>query len=252
MAINGVSGSNSSYRENWEANGGIYGKDEEDKTESSEGTTQVWDAVFTDKNDMAVTAQDFLTLMVAQLTNQDFMNPVDDSQYVTQMAQITTMQQMAELANYSKTSYVMSLVGKNVTAAKITVGGELQKETGPVQKISLTNNEFTIYVNDKRFTMEQIMEVHEGSASSGTGADDAASGEDKRNYLLSLIGREVTIGKGGDDTDDTLYYEVTGAVEKVSSKDGNYQVYVNGEWHDLDEVNQVSGAGKTDTGEDDG
>ena len=35
----------------------------------------------------------FLTLLVAQLKNQDFMNPVDDTQYVTQLAQISTMQQ---------------------------------------------------------------------------------------------------------------------------------------------------------------
>ncbi len=153
MAISGVGSTNSSYRENWDKNGGIYGAaGETDKTEGTEGSdkTQVWDAVFTDKKELGVTAEDFLTLMVAQLTNQDFMNPVDDSQYVTQMAQITTMQQMTELANYSKTSYVMSLVGKNVTAAKITVSGELQKETGPVQSVSLNNNEFTIVVNKKK------------------------------------------------------------------------------------------------------
>lgn len=255
MAISGI-GSGTSYRENWDNNGGIYGAaNDTEKTEGTEGSdkTQVWDAVFTDKKDMGVTAEDFLTLMVAQLTNQDFMNPVDDSQYVTQMAQITTMQQMTELANYSKTSYIMSLVGKNVTAAKITVSGELQKETGPVQSVSLNNNEFSLTVNGKRFTMEQIMEIHSGST---TGTDDTTGGtttevDSKKNYLLSLLGREVTIGKGGDKeddkTDDTLYYEVTGTVEKTSTKDGEYRVYVKGEWHSLDEVIEVAGENKTDT-----
>lgn len=259
MAIGGV-GSGTSYRENWDKNGGIYGAaSDTGKTEDTDGTgkTQVWDAVFTDKKDLSVTAEDFLTLMVAQLTNQDFMNPVDDSQYVTQMAQITTMQQMAELANYSKTSYVMSLVGKNVTAARITVGGELQKETGPVQSVSLNNNEFSIIVNKKKFTLEQIMEIHSGSTA---GTDDTTGGtateaDSKKNYLLSLLGREVTIGKGGDKgddkTDDTLYYEVTGTVEKTSTKDGEYRVYVKGEWHSLDEVIEVAGS-KTGEEENDG
>lgn len=250
MAISGISG-NGSYRENWDKNGGIYGAaNDTEKTEGTEGSdkTQVWDAVFTDKKDMGVTAEDFLTLMVAQLTNQDFMNPVDDSQYVTQMAQITTMQQMAELANYSKTSYVMSLVGKNVTAARISVSGELQKETGPVQSVSLNNNEFTIIVNKKKFTLEQIMEIHNGSASDGANDTGTTTEADsKKNYLLSLLGREVTIGKGGDESDDTLYYEVTGTVEKTSTKDGEYRVYVKGEWHSLDEVIEVAGENKTDT-----
>ena len=251
MAISGVGSTNSSYRENGDKNGGIYGAaGETDKTEGTEGSdkTQVWDAVFTDKKELGVTAEDFLTLMVAQLTNQDFMNPVDDSQYVTQMAQITTMQQMTELANYSKTSYVMSLVGKNVTAAKITVSGELQKETGPVQSVSLNNNEFTIVVNKKKFTLEQIMEIHSGSASDSTdGTDSATQVDSKKNYLLSLLGREVTIDKKGDDSDDTLSYQVTGVVEKTSTKDGEYRVYVKGEWHSLDEVTEVAGENKTDT-----
>ena len=121
MAISGVGSTNSSYRENWDKNGGIYGAaGETDKTEGTEGSdkTQVWDAVFTDKKELGVTAEDFLTLMVAQLTNQDFMNPMDDTQFVTQLAQFSSMQMMQEMANYTKTSYVMSLVGKPVTAAR--------------------------------------------------------------------------------------------------------------------------------------
>lgn len=248
MAISGVSGSNGlSYRDNWDKNGGIYGDEEVDESGSSGGTSQVWNAVFTDKKDMGVTAEDFLTLMVTQLTNQDFMNPVDDSQYVTQMAQITTMQQMTELANYSKTSYVMSLVGKNVTAARISVSGELLKETGPVTKITLTNNEFGIYVNDKKFSLEQIMQINNGSEVSSEGGDkteDATTAQNKKSYLLSLIGRDVTITKKGDDSDDTLSFKITGTVERVSSEDGKYRVYVNGGWHELDEVTEVAGSVK--------
>ena len=82
------------------------------ETEETEGTGQVWDAVFTDDSDNGVSVDDFLNLMVAQLQNQDFMNPVDDTQYVTQLAQFATMQQMQELATYMKINNVMSLVGK--------------------------------------------------------------------------------------------------------------------------------------------
>jgi hypothetical protein len=127
----------------------------------SSGTANTYNAVFTDKKQNMVSVEDFLTLMVAQLKNQDFMNPVDDTQYVTQLAQFSAMQQMQELAAYSKSSYAATLVGKNVTAAKYSVSGALQKDTGAIEKISLVDNEYRIYVNGKSYTLEQIMEINQ-------------------------------------------------------------------------------------------
>ena len=68
------------------------GEKETEGTNGASGNGDVIDAVFGDASDKAVSMEDFLTLMVAQLKNQDFMNPVDDTQYVTQLAQISTMQ----------------------------------------------------------------------------------------------------------------------------------------------------------------
>ena len=170
MAISGVTSgvASGSIRDKWN-HSNLLDDENVDGTGSSSSTDKVINAVFEEKK-TGITSEDFLSLMVAQLTNQDFMNPVDDTQYVTQLAQFTTMQQMQEMANYTKTSYVMSLVGKQVTAAKVTVSG-LQKETGVVEGISLTNNDFTLTVNGKKFTLEQIMEIHDGKAPSGSTGD---------------------------------------------------------------------------------
>lgn len=123
------------------------------------GETNTIDAVYGDASDKMVSMDDFLTLMVAQLKNQDFMNPMDDTQYVTQLAQISTMQQMEEMAYNAKTTYVTSLVGKNVVAAKFTVSGEMKKTDGIVSKISLLDGKFVIYVDDEPYGMDEIMEV---------------------------------------------------------------------------------------------
>lgn len=117
-------------------------------TDGTSGSNDVIDAVFGDASDKAVSMDDFLTLMVAQLKNQDFMNPVDDTQYVTQLAQISTMQQMEEMAYNAKSTYVTSLVGKTVTAAKFTVAGDLKKTEGIVNKVSLLDGKFVIYVEN--------------------------------------------------------------------------------------------------------
>ena len=129
------------FRDEWMNN--IMNSD--GKTNSTQSTTQtgqVWNAVFEDENDMGVSVDDFLNLMVAQLRNQDFMNPVDDTQYVTQLAQFATMSQMQELAANMKNNYALSLVGTNVTAAKFAVSGALINETGPISKVSLVDKSY--------------------------------------------------------------------------------------------------------------
>lgn len=133
--------------------------DNENKTDGTDKTGQNLDAVFGDESDKKVSMDDFLSLMVAQLKNQDFMNPVDDTQYVTQLAQISTMQQMEEMAYNAKSTYVSSLVGKTVTAAKFTVSGDLKKTEGVVNKISLLDEKFVIYVDGEAYDMDEIMEV---------------------------------------------------------------------------------------------
>lgn len=117
-----------------------------------------------DNSKQAVSVDDFLTLMVTQLQNQDFMNPVDDTQFVTQLAQFATMQSMQDMSGFMKTNYVLSLIGTKVTAARFTVSGAVEQETGTISKISLVDNEYAIYVNDKKFSLEQIMEYHSGES----------------------------------------------------------------------------------------
>jgi len=254
MAISGV-GSTTSYRDQWENKTGVFGSDEEvEGSESSGNTEKIWNAVFTDKKENAVSTEDFLSLMVAQMTNQDFMNPMDDTQFVTQLAQFSSMQMMMEMSNYTKTSYVMSLVGKDVTAARMSVSGELLKESGPVEKVTLSNNEFGIVVNGKTFTLEQIMEIGKSSSKDDTDTTtkpiDPEEDLNRKEYLNSLIGREVTIAAKGEDANGKYDYDITGIVEKVSSKDGTYRVYVNDEWHLLDSIIEV-GSKQVDDEEED-
>lgn len=131
-----------------------------------------WNAEFTNEKDQGVKVEDFLNLMVAQLANQDFMNPTDDTQYLAQLAQFASMQQMQELAAYSKSNYVMSMIGKEVTAARFNVSGNLETVTGPVERITLADNEYTLYVDGDPYTLEEIMEIYSGEASKEEGKID--------------------------------------------------------------------------------
>lgn len=154
-------------------------------TTGAEGTkkTTEWNAVFVDEKEQTLGMDSFLKLMVTQLTNQDFMNPVDDTQFITQMAQFSTLQAMSEMSSNMKNNYVLSLVGQEVTCAKFNVSGNLVKETGKVERVTLSDNEFALYVNGEKFTLSQIMELgKKGEAKNDTDeADETTDGENAGN-----------------------------------------------------------------------
>lgn len=195
---------------------------------SSNKTSQsgaVYNAIFSTEDKDAVSVQDFLSLMVAQLRNQDFMNPVDDTQYVTQLAQFATMKQMEELGEYTKTNYAMSLVGKNVTVARFNVSGGVDRASGPVQKLSLVNGEYQIYVQDKAYTLDQIMEVNNAADVNKDGSLNV-SGKTLQSTVdgnsVSLQWPSATLDESiADKLTYSLYYSASNSMDTVEEVEAN-------------------------------
>ena len=129
-------------------------------------TGKTYNAVFGD-NESDLSVNDFFNMMIQQLTNQDFMNPVDDTQYLAQMAQFATMQEMMDLCQYSKQNYVMGMLGRDVTVSKNEIGGETTSITGKVEKITVENDEYKIYVNGKPYDYSKVTMINDSSVSSG-------------------------------------------------------------------------------------
>ncbi len=209
-----------------------------DSSRRTQSTGNTYNAVFTDKKDNAtVKASDFLNLMVAQMKSQDFMNPMDDTQFVTQMAQFSTMQQMQEMAEYSKSNYAMSLVGKTVTATRFTVSGSLDTTTGLVEKISLVDNEYILSIQGKKYTLSQVMEIQAGQ-NSGKEEDPVCAVDPSK---LSV--------EAGETTKDAAVVTWKVATEDVVlAKELKYTVYYSkeGPFDTLESVKKGSVSGEAD------
>ena len=72
--------------------------------------------------------EDFLKILVTQLTHQDPTNPMDDREFIAQMAQFSSLEQMqnlnkefARVAGLVAMSQATSLIGRTVDVA-VTVG----------------------------------------------------------------------------------------------------------------------------------
>ena len=121
-----------------------------------------FDAIFTKEDNTSLGMSDFLSLMIAQLTNQDFTNPVNDTEYVAQMAQFSTLSAMQELSQLSKQSYVLSLLG-NCTVSENQIGGDVKTITGKVTSISLVDNDYKVTINGRQYGMSEITSVSESA-----------------------------------------------------------------------------------------
>ncbi|MGD9568628.1 MAG: flagellar hook assembly protein FlgD [Sedimentibacter sp.] len=107
----------------------------------------------------ALDMQDFLNLLVAEMTNQDAMNPMDNTEFIAQMAQFSSLQAMNDLTEMSMQGQATSLIGKNVVVAKYNAQGQLEVQEGLVQRVTIHSGETKLYVNDLEYDYSNVMEV---------------------------------------------------------------------------------------------
>jgi flagellar basal-body rod modification protein FlgD len=105
--------------------------------------------------------QDFLNLLVAQIANQDVMNPMDNTEFVAQLAQFSSLQAMSDLTELALQGQATSLIGKNVVVADYNSFGELVVQEGIVQRVAIHSGTAKLYVNDTEYDYSNVMEVKE-------------------------------------------------------------------------------------------
>ena len=123
----------------------------------------------------------FLTLMLKQLENQDPTEPVDNTQWLSQLAQYSSLEQMSQMnsglencAKYisamyndmminSEISQTLSMIGKDVT---IQIPNENDPKnptviTGNVTEASFESGSGKIKVNDEYYSIENVISIRE-------------------------------------------------------------------------------------------
>ncbi len=121
------------------------------KTASTTNTgmtvTDAIDGTVTKATDSSELGKDaFMQLLVAQIKNQDPLNPTDSSESIAQMAQFSSLEQMQNLNttmtniyNYQTTNTLVSnaaLIGKTVTA----LDSEGNTVTGKINAVGLSDD----------------------------------------------------------------------------------------------------------------
>lgn len=164
---------------------------------------------------------DFLKILLAQLQNQDPSNPMEDREFIAQMAQFSTLEQMMNMnktlegfIDVQKQSTIIGFnqfIGKEVTWHRITQSKDtdsgviIEEGKGKVVSVEFKNNEVTLILDDgTKIEPGNISRINEST----TG-----------NYENSLLQASMLIGKKVTYL-TSLLEEYTAVVTSVSFKNG--------------------------------
>lgn len=173
-------------------------------------------------NDMDKNA--FLRILAAELSNQDPMNSKDSTQYVTQMAQFASMEQMTNLNTTMSSFAVNSLTGKGVTLKVLDPNGI--PYTGIVKAVTKQGSDVLLSVQVNDGVSNKIMDFKQQDIQTVLDVPnynlDNLSGNMSLLTAASLIGKEAgfEIPKGNGDGKDDNVDKFSGIVQEVFKEKG--------------------------------
>lgn len=109
----------------------------------------------------------FLQLLVSQLKNQDPMKPMEDTDFIAQMAQFSSLEQMQNLnkvmekqQNFAALSQAAGMIGKEVA---VDIGEGLAAR-GEVSEVRHVDGKIVVVLGGKEYDAGDIIQVKEKSA----------------------------------------------------------------------------------------
>jgi len=110
---------------------------------------------------------DYMKLLIAQLQNQNPLEPLDNNEMASQLAQFSQLQQLesmnksfAKVLATTELAYANSLIGKEVSFILETETGETDTTSGIVEQIyNNVDGEIFLRAGDYIFGLENIISV---------------------------------------------------------------------------------------------
>lgn len=120
-----------------------------------------------------VDTQTFFKLLVAQMQYQDPLEPQDNSEFLSELAQMTTQEQMQSMNGTLSVSKAIAMVGKAIYAEALNSDtGITECYEGVVDSVIMKNSTAYVVVGGNAIPIDKVLAV--GDASSG---DSSKTGE---------------------------------------------------------------------------
>jgi flagellar basal-body rod modification protein FlgD len=113
---------------------------------------------------------DYMKLLVTQLQNQNPLEPMDNADMTSQLAQFSQLNQMETLnSSFSRVldsvqrDYASSLIGKEISFEGIKEDGTTETRTGTVQEVAMGDDgDILLMVNNENVNLSDVTSIREG------------------------------------------------------------------------------------------
>lgn len=178
---------------------------------------------FSDANSELVNSDTFLSLLVAEMTNQDPLEPTSNTEFVSQMAQFTQLSYAQDSSTYAKANYAASLVGKTATASKMD-GAQQVTKTGVVESVTKSGKTYIVNIDGESFDISKVTGVQDTATDNGT--DGIVSTGSNLGDMISrasmMIGMYATVNA----TTDSGTVVDAGTIDAIQVKNGEIYIVI--------------------------
>jgi len=112
---------------------------------------------------------DYMKLLVAQLQNQNPLEPLDNKDMTAQLAQFSQLQQLENMntsfgsvLDSVQRSYASSLIGKEVSFKATAGDGTAETRTGKVKEVLMgKDGQITLVVDDRTVDLADVLSIRQ-------------------------------------------------------------------------------------------
>lgn len=103
--------------------------------------------------------EEFLQLLVCQLQNQDPLNPQSDTEFISQLAQFSSLEQMTNMNTTMTNTSAYGLVGKEVIVSTTDSTGSVKETRGVVDYVQMKNGEAYLCIDGQTYSIDDLVQV---------------------------------------------------------------------------------------------
>jgi flagellar basal-body rod modification protein FlgD len=154
---------------------------------NSTGTTNIWPN-YSAQNVQAAARKptqelgkdQFLQILVTQLKNQDPLQPMQDKDFIAQMAQFSSLEQTMNMATQltalrQSAGMAASLIGKTVGWQETTNSGVVE-HSGIVDAIIRRDGVQYVKVGTAEVKIDELLSISDSTSTGSTGSDSSVAG----------------------------------------------------------------------------
>lgn len=121
-----------------------------------------------EKSSSTVNKTDFMNLLVAQMKNQDPLEPTSNTEWVSQYATFSELEQMQNVANSSTLQRASDLVGKEVLVNSTDASGNVKQVQGKVDSVNFSGSNAYLTIDGVQYSIDDLVEVVDKDYSDAT------------------------------------------------------------------------------------